>query len=378
MLTKGQLQFGRSLCFAKILISLLLAVCWSPNVNALPMQAQPASQSTDAREVQAFTKNRMLAKRYLAQKKVAQAIPFLEKSRSLNDSDFENGYDLAIAYTQTGQIARARAEAIHLVTIRDCPDVHSLLGGIEDAAHDTKAAAAQYQIAAQMDPSEVRIFDFGQSLLAFDSDAAIKIFTYGVEKYPNSARLRVGLGVAFYLYRKFDRAAETLCQAVDMNPSDPRPIEFLGKLQNFSPQMSQQVIRRLSDFLKLHPDSGAANYYLARNVLREPSQADMARAERLLRNAIRLSPKLADAYFELGRLYEMEGKKSDAVLYYQYAIRLNPSQSRYHYRLSVALQATGQTAKAKQEAEEFRRLHSAEDALDERDVREVGRQSRRP
>ena len=41
-----------------------------------------------------------MAMQYLATKQFSLAIPFLEKARSFKDSDFDNGYDLSVAYAR--------------------------------------------------------------------------------------------------------------------------------------------------------------------------------------------------------------------------------------------------------------------------------------
>jgi tetratricopeptide (TPR) repeat protein len=354
--------------FPRLVLGFLIVAC-VPQI-ALAVQARTA---TSVREDQEFHKDRAAGKRYFSEGKATLAIPLLQKARALNFSDFDNGYDLAVAYKQTGQLDKARAEARRLLKIRDTADVHTLLGDIETAAHSNKAAAAEYQIAANMDPSEDRIFDFGRSLLIFGSDAAIRIFSYGAEKYPKSVILRIGLGEAFNLNGQYGKAAEVLCQAMDVDPDDARPIGFLEELPAVSSENSKQIDLRLLRFLKTHPDNAKANYYRARNLLNpsdktEPSKGDMATGERLLRNAIRLNPQLAGAHYELGWLFERESRPNDASLYYEHAVKLDPSQKKYHYRLWFVYRAMGKTEKAEQQFRAFQRLRAAEVAEDARDV----------
>jgi tetratricopeptide (TPR) repeat protein len=310
-----------------------------------------------------FQQCRLAAKRYLAAGKFSLAIPPLEKASSLDPANFENGFDLATAYMQTGALDKARAEAARLLSIRNSADVHTLKGDIETAAHSAKAAASEYQIAAQMDPSEDKIFDFGRSLMGFQSDAAIRIFSYGVEKYPQSLILHMGLGEAYDMQHDFDKAAEILCQAADMQPEDPRPIDFLGKLPIVSAETLKQIDLRFSRFQKNHPDNAIVNYYLARDLLNPkqgvPSDEDLVNGERLLKNAIRLDPKLADPYFQLGRIRERKGQQTEAIAAYERAVNLDPQQETYHYRLAFVYRAAGQAEKARRELQTYERLHAA-------------------
>jgi len=78
-----------------------------------------------------------------------------------------------------------------------------------------------------------------------------------------------------------------------------------------------------------------------------------ATGERLLRNAIRTDPKLADAYFELGRLLEKKDSCKGAVVAYTHAVDLDPKEAKYHYRLLFAYRKIGERQKAQDELRTF-------------------------
>ena len=175
----------------------LVSLCITVSGVVMPQESQ-TPQSSEKRAAQDFQANRLQAKRSLsANRGPLRPCPSLKKLVLSTAPITTTITTLSQAYRRTGQLDKARLEARHLLTIRNTADVHTLLGEIETAAHSAKEAAAEYQIAAQMDPSEDRIFDFGRSLVGFGSDADIKIFSYGVEKYPKSFLLRIGLGEAF-------------------------------------------------------------------------------------------------------------------------------------------------------------------------------------
>ena len=50
-----------------------------------------------------FEANHNLGEFYLHAAKLNEAIPWLEKARLLNPTHYANGYDLALAYVQTGE-----------------------------------------------------------------------------------------------------------------------------------------------------------------------------------------------------------------------------------------------------------------------------------
>ena len=60
-------------------------------------------------------------------------------------------------------------------------------------------------------------------------DDSIKFFRYGVAQFPKSSQMMVGLGVALYASNQYEEAVRVLCAAVDLDPTDRRPIQFLGQ-----------------------------------------------------------------------------------------------------------------------------------------------------
>ena len=97
---------------------------------------------------------------------------------------------------------------------------------------------------------------------------SLTFFQYGVQKYPRSAKMTVGLGVALYAEGKYDDAVKTLCAAVDLDPTDPRPFQFLGKVSTVSPARIPEIRKRLEKFVHLYPDNGPAIYYYAMSLWR--------------------------------------------------------------------------------------------------------------
>src|SRR5579864_2898987 len=101
-----------------------------------------------------FQANRALGEYYIQQHKLEAAIPCLERARQIDPSNYENGYDLALAYLQTGTTAKSREVIIALLDQKDRAELHNLLGDVEEAEGHVEDAAKQYEIAARMDPTE--------------------------------------------------------------------------------------------------------------------------------------------------------------------------------------------------------------------------------
>jgi len=209
-------------------------------------------------------------------------------------------------------------------------------------AQDIDETARQLERTARLDPSENNLFELGSYLLQHKGfTPGFTVFDYGVGRYPKSARLRVGLGVALYSLGRYDEAVERLCQAVDLDPSDTKALDFLGKMYDVSPQYANRVAERLARFVELYPRNAAANYYYGLSL--------GSRGESYLQKAIQLDPGLTDAHYHLAVVSEAAGESGKAIAQYEIAIRQRPGFSQAHYRLARLYQKCGKKDLAREE-----------------------------
>ena len=308
-----------------------------------------------------FLANHPLGEFYIQQHNLKAAIPYLEKARQIDPAHYENAYDLALAYLQSGMIAQSRVVVTALLAQKDRAELHNLLGDVEEREGHVDAAAKQYESAARMDPTEKNLFDLGSDLLRHRGfEPALKVFVFATGRYPQSAKLRVGLGIAHYSLGQYDDAVATLCQAVDLDPKDTKALDFLGKMYDVSPQFADEVTKRLAHLVQTYPDNAAANYYYAlslrKRVLAAGSNEPQGGAEWHLLRAVKLDPSYADAHFELGLFYEDEKQDRKAIQEYELAIKLRPDISKAHYHLGRLYQKNGQRERAQKELEAFEAL----------------------
>ncbi len=267
----------------------------------------------------------------------------------------------ALGYLQAGEPARAAELVRSLLPRRDTAETRHLLGDAEEAAGHLLAAAEEFQKAAHMDPTEERLFDWGNTLLRLRAfEPASRVFVEAVRRHPRSARLVVGLGIAEYSRGQYDDAVRTLCAAADLDPSDPRPYVFLGEMYGVSPELADEVTRRLALLVRTHPENALGHFHYAMSLWKgraDPAApVDLGEVERLLKRAVALDPKLALAHYRLGALYFDQGRFAEATRALQEAIRLQPAQAEAHYRLAQAYLRAGEKALAERELEAFRTL----------------------
>jgi tetratricopeptide (TPR) repeat protein len=323
---------------------------------------QQFSKAADL-DPESFDTNHNLGEAYIRTGKVTQAIPYLTKAQRINPSSYDNGYDLSLAHYLSGHQAEARTSVDNVLKVKDTAELHNLLGEIEEKDGNFVAAVNQFQTAAHMEPTEGNLFDWAGELMVHRTlDPAVEVFRQGTERYPNSPRLMVGLGMAYYARGNYDDAVKALLRGADLNPSDPRVYKFLSRAYDSSPNQASEVIERFRRFSELQPNNGLALYYYAMSLwkgkrARDPD-FDPKQIEALLQRATAADPTMPEAHLQLGNLNADEGKFAEAIPEYQRALELNPDLADGHYRLAQSYVRTGQKDKAQQEFQVYQQLRA--------------------
>jgi tetratricopeptide (TPR) repeat protein len=316
----------------------------------------------------AFDAHHALGEFYLQAGKVAAAIPHLERARALDPAHDANGYDLALAYLETGALDAARQQVRRMLEAKETAELFNLLGDVDARAGDYVAAAAGYQRAAHLAPTEEHLFDWGDNLLRLRAyDDAVDVFTASIRRHPASARLHIGLGIAQYSRGRHEEAVVSFCTAADLAPADPRPYAFLGEMYGVSPAQSDEIARRLARFVELTPTDANGQFYYAMALWRAPAPAtgdgpDLARVEALLRRAMALDARHAKARVQLGILLSEQRRWPEAIQALRAAIALEPDLAQAHFRLAQAYRRTGQASLADRELALFEKLKARDTA----------------
>src|SRR6266566_6806756 len=310
-----------------------------------------------------FETNHNLGESYVRSRKIAAAAPFLEKAQKIDPSSYDNGYDLSLAYLKTGRLADARQLIHDLLKQKNTAELHNLLGEVEEKDGKFVPAANEYELAAHLDPSESNLFDWGSELLLHRTlEPAIEVFKRATERYPNSPRLTIGLGIALYSRGNYDDGVKSLLRAADLNPSDPRCYLFLFKAYDSSPSQAEEVIERFRRFAGLQPRNGRAPYYYAMSLWKgrraQDPGLDLHQIESLLKRSIELDPALAEAHVQLGNLYFEQNKYAEAVPEYVRALELSPELADAHYRLGQAYVHIGEKDRAQEQLQVYQRLRA--------------------
>ena len=327
--------------------------------------AQAAAQFRRALQLEPtnYDANRDLGELYARSGKVSEAQPLLAAAYRLKPEEYDNGYDLAMADFLLGRLDEARRIVLEVAKEKNTGELHNLLAQIDEKQGKFIDAANEYEAAAHLDPTEDNLFDWGSEMLLHRTyEPAITIFQAAVERYPNSARLRIGLGLALYSRGKYDGAVKALLKAAALAPSDPRCYYFLSKAYDSSPEQAGEVIEAFRRYATLEPGNAQAQYYYALSLWKGRraggSAADLSEVERLLRKSIALNGRLPEAHVQLGDLYADEHLYAKSVPEYRRALELNPNLSDAHYRLATDYIHMGEKEKAQQEFAIYQKLRA--------------------
>jgi tetratricopeptide (TPR) repeat protein len=246
--------------------------------------------------------------------------------------------------------------------------LHHQLAEVEEKLGNPLTAVREYQRAAELDPTEPNLFDWGTELLTHRAlEPATEVFAKGNHLFPASVRTLVALGVTWYARGSYEQAALCMANASDLAPTEPTPYLFLGKMQSAQITPLEGSRERLARFAALHPENALANYYYAVSLWKqsgteaEDGSRTSAQVESLLQKATHLDPKLEAAYLQLGMLYAQRGDFSRAIPAFQKAIDVSDGSSSEagserddslqaaHYRLAQAYSRLGDKIKAQEQ-----------------------------
>ena len=280
------------------------------------------------------------------------------------------------------------------------PELHHRMAVVDEQLGDSLAAVREYQRAAEMNPNETFLFDWGAELLLHHaSEPATEVFVKGSKAFPTSERMFMGLGASWLARGSDDQAVRFIVEASDLHPNDAAPYVFLGKIQSMEKTPREQITEKLKRFVTLYPSNPEANYYYAVALWKQRSDpqdaARTAHVEELLNAAIRLDPQFTAAYLQLGIVHADRHEFEKAIGDYQNAIQAPGSAAKNefgespthgsangsngpgaelqeaHFRLAQVYRQMNQPEAAKAEFEVYQRMNRASEEQADRERHEV-------
>lgn len=283
-------------------------------------------------------------------KQPAQAAMALSIAARKNPADTDLLYNWALALFDAGQLAKAGEVLGGAPNVESSAQAQSLLGDIEEKQGHYQQAGEHMQKSATLDPSEANIYALGLEFLRhWTFDPGIKVFEAGMSRYPDSARLRMGLGIAKYANNDFSGAAPVFAQLLARDPDNDFYASLLGHSCSLIPDESPGC-DALEGFAQRHPQNAAASTYAAASILHRPSSSEnLNLARTLLDRAIAADPKSSEAYYQKGIVDQQQNLWQESIDPLEKAIALKSDFSKAHYRLGLAYSHSGQREKAQEQ-----------------------------
>jgi tetratricopeptide (TPR) repeat protein len=128
--------------------------------------------------------------------------------------------------------------------------------------------------------------------------------------------------------KKPDLAKKEYADAIREQPDSAKAHSFLGQYLANTERDYAAAFAEFETAVKLDPNYMPAYYQIGRAA--GLANANLARGEEALKKYLAYAPKeneppLANAHYNLGAVYEKEGRKAEAARAYQAALKLNPS-----------------------------------------------------
>jgi len=265
-------------------------------------------------------------------------------------------YDLALANFRAGRLDDALASAERSKSVADTGSIESLIGDIQEKRGDPLAAVHSYQAAVTLEPSEERYhLALGLELLRHQTfDAALVVFKQASTLFPQSVRVKILLGLAYYFVDRSADASQALLEAAKMDPQDETVARYLGEitLQDTSTP-NPAAIAQVCSFADEHPQNKTADAFCGGILLKvDRDSGDISRRPEILRrlqHAAQIGPREPLARCQLGKAFEWAGLWTQARPETEACVGLDPSSPDGHYQLSRIYRRLGLTALANQQ-----------------------------
>lgn len=338
-----------------------------PAVTAIAGKVEVKLRRDVSAQPESVEANLALGGFLLETQRAAEAIPFLRTAVRLDRKSIRARHDLAVAFLEAGKVAEAETLLKDLQSETPQPAIAHLEARWLAASGKPVEAAEKFQSAAESEPTETHLFDWGNHMLAHGAaEPAARIFEYAAGKYPQSARLKIAQGVSYYARGDYERAVAMVCEGIRLDPEDLRPLTFLGQMIGVAPKHGASINTELERFARLYPRHAQAQHFYGLSLL---SLADHPAAERQFRKAAKLDPNMPQPRLELGKLLADRGLAQQAIRELEAAVRLSPELTAAHYKLAQLYQRNGNKQLADRHFAAYRKLRADESAREEQERR---------
>ncbi len=279
-------------------------------------------------------------------KKYSEAAPFFDRAFALAPERGEAAFNAALAWFEAGDWDRAATIADRAKAAGDSATVESLIGDIAEKRGDPLAAVRAYQAAVTLNPGEERY----RAVLAVELlhhqtfPAAVAVLEQAARLFPASAKLRVLLGLSYFLVDRSQDSIDALLEALRAAPEDEAAKRYLAEI-TFLDTASPDP--RAVDAVCKDPHQDAfCGAIRLRTAKESGDQRGLSEIVSRLKSSAREKPREALAHCQLGKAYEWQNRWEQARTEMETCVALEPNTAEGHYRLARVYRQLGLHTKA--------------------------------
>ncbi len=285
------------------------------------------------------------------EKQPGEAAEAFRRAAALDPANTDDAYNCAVA------LYGARKDSAAVEVMERIPAgqrneaVEALWGDAEERQGHFKAAVEHMQAAAKLNPNEANTYAVAIELLRHWSwEQALAVTQFGVRQFPESRRLAVANGIAYFGSGKYVEAAGIFGGLLALDPANEDYGSLLGRSCAATGGATALECGSLIAFAEAHPRNAQIDVSAAVSLLHQPAaEQHLDQAQKLLEEAIRNDGRIPEAYYQLGVLQQQRLQWVESAASLKRAIELRPSFAEAHYRLSRAYSHTGEMELARKE-----------------------------
>jgi tetratricopeptide (TPR) repeat protein len=238
-----------------------------------------------------------------------------------------------------------------------------IMAALAEAYADTgqvESAIPAMRRAIELDPKS-EAYRFRYAMLLTDShapQAAVIRLQEAMPQFPNSSRLWFAMGVAKFEDNKYDLAIDAFSRALKIDPQMSAAEAYLGMI-NLDAGKATEAVEHYSRSLKIDERSPVA-HYLAAEAYAKLAPPNDEQIQAHLRRALELDPGFKEAHLALGKFYLRGDYLAEAAHELQVAVEAEPKLAEAYYQLSRVYLKLKEPEKAQAAAATFEQLSTAE------------------
>jgi tetratricopeptide (TPR) repeat protein len=267
----------------------------------------------------------------------------------LKSGDPDLQLDCAAASLDANRLEDARKILSNFADADHSARAQGLLGTLDEKQKDYAGSRWHLTRAAELEPSEENAWQLAEELLRhWTFEPAAVEFEAASAKFPESTRLRLGLGAALFGDAKYAQAIPVFADLLDREPDNAEYAGMLGMSCAAVVQGARPQCATLVHYAEAHPADARASAHAAAFLLGlSDSQDKRPVARKLLEAALAADPRLPEAQYQMGTFLQDDGQWKQSIAYLERAVALKSDFSKAHYRLALAYWRSGR----KQEGE---------------------------